>query len=313
LWRLEGGKAHKDIRNMQLQNKTAVILGVADKSSIAWSIARRFLDHGAKVHIGYQQKFFSRVRLLMMENPQLDGARCDVLNPSELEGFFNRFRDNPIDILVHSIAFGPPDVFTAPPSKVRSDSFGQTLAISTHSLLATAGYAKEFLREWGSIMTLTYQASEQASPFYGLMGVAKSALESCVRYLAIEMGQKRVRVNAISPGPIETPAAVGEVLAFLREPSSINTPSGTLFKAAMAKLEGDPTFASGDELVKAKAVWNLVQRRITQECAMSELVTQDDVADCALFLASDLARKITGQVIHVDCGLSSSRLIPSPE
>jgi enoyl-[acyl-carrier protein] reductase I len=298
---------------MDLQNKTAVVLGVADKSSIAWGIARRFLEHGAKVHIGYQQKFFSRVRLLMMENPQVDGARCDVLIPAELDTFFSRFRNNPIDILVHAIAFGPPDIFTAPPSQVGAESFGQTLAISTHSLLATAGYAKEHLREWGSILTLTYQASEQASPFYGLMGVAKSALESCVRYLAIEMGSKNVRVNAISPGPIETPAAVGEVLAFMRNPTSMDTPSGKLFKAAMAKFDRDPSLAQGDELARARALWQVVQQRITRECAINELVTQDDVADCALFLASDYARKITGQVIHVDCGLSSSRLMPSLE
>jgi enoyl-[acyl-carrier protein] reductase I len=298
---------------MDLQNKTAVVLGVADKSSIAWGIARRFLDHGAKVYIGYQQKFFSRVRLLMMENPSLDGARCDVMNPAELEAFFSRFSTNPIDILVHAIAFGPPDVFTSPPSKLGAEPFGQTLAISTHSLLAVAGCARDHLREWASIMTLTYQASEQATPFYGLMGVAKSALESCVRYLAIEMGQKRVRVNAISPGPIETPAAVGEVLAFIRNTSSMDTPAGKLFKAAVAKLAADPSLAQADELAKARAVWNVVQRRITQECAMNELVTQEDVADCALFLASDLSRKITGQVIHVDCGLSTSRMLPTPD
>ncbi len=298
---------------MELQNKTAVVLGVADKSSIAWGIARRFLERGARVHIGYQQKFFSRVRLLLMEHPQLDGARCDVVNPAEVEAFFGRFRDNPIDVLVNAIAIGPPDIFTAPPSGVGADAFNQTLAISTHSLLTTAGYAKPHLREWGSIMTLTYQASEQATPFYGLMGVAKSALESCVRYLAIEMGPKRVRVNAISPGPIETPAAVGEVLAFMRNPAALETPAGRLFKAALARYDRDPSQAQGDELAKARALWNVVQERITRECAMNEFVTQEDVADCALFLASDYSRKITGQVIHVDCGLSTSRIIPSAE
>ena len=98
----------------------------------------------------------------------------------------------------------------------------QSLSISAHSLCKVVHYAKPSLANWGSVITLTYQASQRAEASYGLMGVAKSALESCVRFLAIEMGQKRVRVNAISPGPIETPAAVGEVLAFLRDTSSMD-------------------------------------------------------------------------------------------
>lgn len=298
---------------MQLQGKTAVILGVADQTSIAWGIARRLLDHGAKVHIGYQQKFFSRVRLLLLEHPAVQGDRCDVLQDGELKAFFGRFEKAPIDVLVHCIAYGPPDVFTDPPSQIKSESFSQTLEISTHSLLKVAGYAKPYLSDWGSIMTLSYQASEQASPFYGMMGVAKAALESCVRYLAIEMGSKKVRVNAISPGPIATPAAMGEVLSFLRNPQAVDTPAGQVFKRALKGIEADPALAGESELAKATALWDVVQKRIARECAMNELVTQDDVADCALFLASDLSRKITGQVIRIDCGLSSSRLMPESE
>ncbi|MEM9057857.1 MAG: SDR family oxidoreductase, partial [Pseudomonadota bacterium] len=206
---------------MQLQNKNAVVLGVADESSIAWAMAQRLMENGANVYIGYQQKFFSRVRLLLQQYPQVTGKRCDITNDEELAAFFSECAERPIDILVHGIAFGPPEVFTAPPSAVGADAFGTTMTISTHSLLKTAGAAKPYLRDWASIMTLTYQASEHASPFYGMMGVAKAALESAVRYLAIEMGQQRVRVNAISPGPIETPAALGEMLAFLRDPSAL--------------------------------------------------------------------------------------------
>jgi enoyl-[acyl-carrier protein] reductase I len=298
---------------MQLRNRTAVILGVADQTSIAWGIARRLLEHGAKVHIGYQQKFFSRVRLLLLENPAVEGDRCDVLQEAELEAFFGKFKDTPIDVLVHCIAYGPPDVFTDPPSQVKAESFRQTLEISTHSFLKVAGHAKPYLSEWGSVMTLTYQASEQASPFYGMMGVAKAALESCVRYLAIELGAKKVRVNAISPGPIATPAAMGEVLSFLRNPASVDTPAGKVFKRALQRIQADPALAGENELTKATALWDVVQKRIASECAIEELVTQDDVADCALFLASDLSRKITGQVIRIDCGLSSSRLMPESE
>ncbi len=295
---------------MELQNKTAVILGVADESSISWAIARRLMDHGARVFIGYQQKFFSRVRLLMQNNPGLEGARCDITNDDELAAFFAHFEDRPIDILVHGIAFGPPEVFTSPPSGINVDAFATTMNISTHSLLKTAGFAKPYLREWSSIMTLTYQASEQASPFYGLMGVAKASLECCVRYLAIEMGEHNVRVNAISPGPIETPAALGEMLAFLRNPEALATPAGAILRGAVARIQSDPALAGEDDQVKAKALWHVVQTRVAQECAIEQFITADDVADCALFLASDLAKKITGQIIRIDCGMSTSRLMP---
>lgn len=219
---------------MQLQNKNAVVLGVADESSIAWAIAQRLMENGANVYIGYQQKFFSRVRLLLQKYPQVQGKRCDILNDEELAGFFAQFNDKPVDILVHGIAYGPPEVFTSPPSSVSAAAFETTLTISTHSLLKVTGAAKPYLRDWASIMTLTYQASEHASPFYGMMGVAKAALESCVRYLAIEMGQQRARVNAISPGPIETPAALGEMLAFLRDPAALETPAGAVLRSAVA-------------------------------------------------------------------------------
>ena len=108
---------------MNLSNKTAVVLGVADKSSIAWAIADRFQQYGAKVYIGYQQKFFARVRLLLLEHPNVEGARCDVMNDEEMNAFFARFQAQPIDALVHCLAYGPPDVFTSKPSEVRADSF----------------------------------------------------------------------------------------------------------------------------------------------------------------------------------------------
>lgn len=295
---------------MDLNDKTAVVLGVADKSSIAWAIVNRLQQYGAKVHIGFQQKFFARVRLLLLENTSVDGARCDVLNDEELQGFFRRFHDKHIDILVHCVAFGPPDVFTSRPSEVNTESLNQTMATSAHSLLKVAGYAKPYLRQWGSVMTLTYQAAWQAQPFYGMMGVAKAALESCVRYLAIELGDKRVRVNAISPGPIATPAALGEVLAFLRSPGALDTEAGKVFKVLIKQMQHDSVLAGADDVTRAQAIWARIQERFAKESAMPEIVTQEDVADCALFLASDLSRKVSGQVIHVDCGMSSSRMMP---
>ncbi len=295
---------------MDLTNKTAVVLGVADRSSIAWGIANRFAQAGARVFIGYQQKFFSRVRMLLQEHPSVDGARCDVMKDEELQEFFGRFSSTGIDVLVHCLAYGPPEVFTAKPSQVGGEGFNQTMTISAHSLLKVAGYAKPYMRPWGSIMTLSYQASWQAQPFYGMMGVAKATLESCVRYLSTEFGEQRVRVNALSPGPIETPAALGEVLAFLRDPAALDTEAGRVFKALLDQMQHDPAIANADEVTKARAIWDRVQRRFAQESAMPESVDQHDVADSALFLASDLSKKITGQTLHIDCGMSTSRMMP---
>jgi len=297
--------AEKDHRGMGLEGKNVVVLGVADESSIAWGITKAFADHGARVHIGYQQKFFSRVRLLMLENPTIQGERCDVLNDVEMTAFFERFRQSPIDVLVHAIAFAPTELFTEYPSNVGLEAFSQSLSISAHSLCKVVRYAKPFLRDWASVMTLTYQASERAEPGYGLMGVAKSALESLVRYLSFELGSKKVRVNAISPGPIETVAALGILAAFLKTPEALDRQRGNIFRNALEKAKEKGPFS--DEFAYLRAAWKEFQAEVAKKCPIEETVSKEDAAQCALFLGSDYARKITGQVIHVDCGFSTSR------
>ena len=198
-----------DHRGMGLEGKNVVVLGVADESSLAWAITKRFAEHGARVFIGYQQKFFSRVRLLLLDNPAIQGDRCDVLKDEEITNFFGRFRDIPIDVLVHGIAFAPGEMFTEPPSETSADGFCQSLTISAHSLCKVVRFAKPSMRNWSSVITLTYQASERAEASYGLMGVAKAALEASTRYLAYDLGPKRIRVNCISAGPVNTLAARG--------------------------------------------------------------------------------------------------------
>jgi enoyl-[acyl-carrier protein] reductase I len=297
--------ADTDHRGMGLEGKNVVVLGVADESSIAWGIAKAFADHGARVNIGYQQKFFSRVRLLMLENPAVQGDRCDVLKDDEMTAFFERFRQNPIDVLVHAIAFGPTELFTEYPSNVGLDAFLQSINVSAHSLIKVVHYAKPFLREWGSVITLTYQASERAEPGYGLMGVAKSALESMVRYLAFELGASKIRVNAVSPGPIETVAALGILGAFLRSPEALDRQRGNIFRTALEKARQQGGFP--DEITLLKAAWKNFQHQVAEKCPIEATVSKEDAAQCALFLGSDYSRKITGQVIHVDCGFSTSR------
>lgn len=293
---------------MNLQDKNVVVLGVADESSIAWAIARAFHAHGANVWIGYQQKFFSRVRVLLRQHPDVQGQRCDVTDEAEMQAFFERFRDAPIDVLVHAIAFASPSLFTQPPSAATAEHFAQSQQISAFSLASVVKHAKPHLREWGSVMALSFQASERAEPMYGLMGVAKSALESLVRYLALELGASKVRVNAISPGPIETPAAMGILMAFLSDPETLkalrNDVAHDALGAARREL-GD----NADEVDLASAAWKHVQRAFAERSAIQDVVSAQDVADCALFLGSDYSRKITGQVLRIDCGLSSSMII----
>ena len=292
-----------------LAGRRVVILGVADEVSIAWGIARAFQAHGARVHIGYQQRFFSRVRLLLRDNPGITGDRCDVQVDDEVRAFFEPFRDDPIDTLIHAVAFGPPEIFTEPVSAVSREGFTETLAISARSLGSVVHQAQHVLRDNSSVQTLSFQASERAVPMYGLMGVAKAALESMVRYLAIELGPRRIRVNAISPGPIETVAAIGKTLSLMRAPRARAQVREPALAAALSEAERDHASNLGDDVAVATGAWRNFEREIARRCAIPDTITKEDVAGCALFLASDFSQKITGQVIRVDCGLSSSLIL----
>jgi len=293
-----------------LAGKSVVVLGVADESSIAWGIAGAFAAHGARVTIGYQQRFFSRVRLLLKQYPNVSGFRCDVLKEEELTSFFEPFRDGGIDVLVHSIAYAPPEAFTRDASEVGMEALAQTVDITALSLLRVIRFAKPGLRPWSSVVAMSFQAATRAFPPYGMMGVAKSALESIVRYLAIELGKDRIRVNAISPGPVETLAAYGEILAISTNPEAVEKIRGKLVKDVMEA--GDREIGSSAEAHSVEWV-QAVEKQLRQNFAarspIEETICKEDVAGCALFLGSRLSTKITGQVIHVDAGFSSSMII----
>jgi enoyl-[acyl-carrier protein] reductase I len=293
---------------MNVEGKNVIVLGVADENSIAWAIARTFRAHGASVWIGYQQKFFSRVRLLLRQYGDVQAGRCDVTDDAEMAAFFAPFQDTPIDVLVHAVAFAAPALFTRPPSAAEPATFAQSQHISALSLASAVRHAKPHLREWGSVMALTFQASERALPMYGLMGVSKATLESLVRYLALELGELNARVNAISAGPVETPAATSILGAFLSDPAALimlrRSIVHTAVDAARHEL-GD----GADAVEYASAAWRHVQEGFAQRSAIQERISAQDVADCALFLGSDYSRKITGQVVNVDCGFSSTLII----
>lgn len=285
-----------------LAGRRVAVLGVADEASIAWAIAKAFHTQGARVFIGYQQRFFSRVRLLLRDNPEISGDRCDVMVDDEVRNFFARFAGDPIDTLIHAVAFGPPEIFSQPVSGVSRPAFAETLTISAHSLGSVVNQAAPVLKDGGSVQTFSFQASERAVPMYGMMGVAKAALESMVRYLAIELGPRRIRVNAISPGPIETLAAI----SIIRAVAASGRTEGSALAQALDEAERDPQVRPGDDVASASNAWKRFERATTHRCAIPDTITQEDVAGCSLFLASDYARKITGQTIRVDCGLSSS-------
>ena len=296
--------------DLGLAGKHVIVLGVADESSIAWGIAEAFLNCGSHVRIGFQQRFFSRVRQLFQKYPGLEGARCDVLNEVELREFFDSSGERPIDVLVHSIAYGAPEVFTKGPSEVSPEAISQSMTVSTYSLPLVVRYAKSRLAEWSSVITLSFVAAERAMPFYGMMGVTKSALESMVRYLALELGGRKARVNVISAGPVETLAALGIILAFTQDPEVVRLLPGHILSDTTKAADAEsPGLRDSDQMAWARLVWKHVRQVFAQHSALPEPICKEDLADCALFLGSDLSRKITGQVLHVDCGLSSSLIL----
>ena len=192
-----------------LDGKTALVFGVASDTSIAWAIAQELAARGARIMLAYQFRYHSRVKDLAPTLPNLLGYnRCDVLKDDELQSFFGALTQ-PIDIVVHSLAYAPAASFQGPVSETTQDDFSTALQVSAHSLAKIMKYAKPHMPDGGSVVTLTYLGGQRVCANYKVMGVAKAALEAYVRELAFELGPQRIRVNAISAGPIKTLAAGG--------------------------------------------------------------------------------------------------------
>ncbi|MGQ9511952.1 enoyl-ACP reductase FabI [Thermodesulfitimonas sp.] len=246
--------------------KKALILGVANKRSIAWGIAQALHREGASLWFNYQNE---RVKDYVAElvaglGGDIPLTECDVMKPEQVDALFEAVaaRWGSLDILVHSLAFAPREALEGEFYTTTLEQWNTTLAISAYSLVLCAQQAKPLMEKagGGSIITLTYLGSERAVKSYNVMGVAKAALEASVRYLAADLGPANIRVNAISAGPVKTLAAKG--------------------------VSG---FSSILKVVEEKA-------------PLRRNVTQVEIGNAALFLASDLASGITGEVIFVDCG-----------
>lgn len=193
-----------------LAGKTVLVMGVANQRSIAWAIAVNAARQGARVAVTYQnERLLKRVEALADEIELLATIPCDVADDASIAACFEELRSHcdTLDVLVHSIAFANKEDLEG--SFLDTSRSGYALAqdISVYSLIAVARAAKPMMRDGGSIITISFQGGDRVFPNYNVMGVAKAALESSVRYLANDLGPHGIRVNAISAGPLKTLAS----------------------------------------------------------------------------------------------------------
>jgi enoyl-[acyl-carrier protein] reductase I len=248
---------------LTLAGRNAVVFGVANKRSIAWAIAQRLQAAGAQLAITYQnERLEAEAKDMITALPGAESFRCDVSSDAEIDQLFSQLKEKygKLDILVHSVAFAPAEELKNDFLQTSREGFRIAHDVSVYSLIAVTRAAAPLMTEGGSVLTLTYYGAEKVVPKYNVMGVAKAALEATVRYLAADVGARRIRVNAISAGPIKTLAARG--------------------------------IGSLGEMLKTQAEKSPLKRN----------VDVNEVADTALFLASDLGTGITGETIYVDCG-----------
>ncbi|MGB9857329.1 MAG: enoyl-ACP reductase FabI [Dictyoglomaceae bacterium] len=196
-----------------LEGKKIAIFNVANKRSIAWAIAQSIIKFGGEAIIGYQnERFKDNVEELVKELPKKPLlVQCDVSEDENIEKVAEEIERTvgKIDGFVHSIAYAPTEALKAPFIETSKEAFRIAMEISVYSFVAMTRIFRRIINPSGSIITLTYYGAEKVVPNYNVMGVAKSALESSVRYLAYELGKDNIRVNAISAGPLNTLAARG--------------------------------------------------------------------------------------------------------
>jgi enoyl-[acyl-carrier protein] reductase I len=248
---------------INLAGKTAVVFGLANKRSIAWGIAQKLHEGGAKLAICYQnERMKAEAHGLIEELPGAEGFQCDVSSDGEIATLFEQLKERygKLDVLVHAVAFAPAEDMHGDFVNTSREGFRIAHDVSVYSLIAVSRAAAPLMTDGGSIITLTYYGAEKVVPHYNVMGVAKAALEATVRYLSSSLGPQKIRVNAISAGPIKTLAARG-----------------------VGQL--------GDML-----------RMHAEKSPLRKNVDQLEVGGTAAFLASDLSGAITGETLYVDCG-----------
>jgi enoyl-[acyl-carrier protein] reductase I len=203
---------HAVIRSDILKGKRGLVLGLANNRSIAWGIAKAAREAGAELAFTYQgESLEKRVRPLAAELSGEVLGHCDVTDAASLDAAFAEIDRiwGALDFVVHCVAFSDKDQLTGRYVDTTAENFSNSLLISCYSFTAVAQRAEKLMRDGGSMLTLTYYGAEKWMPHYNVMGVAKAALEASVRYLAADLGEKNIRINAISAGPIKTLAASG--------------------------------------------------------------------------------------------------------
>ncbi|MGE4348609.1 MAG: enoyl-ACP reductase FabI [Candidatus Berkiella sp.] len=195
-----------------LAGKKGLVVGIANDASIAWGCAKAFHDHGAELAVTYlNDKAKDYVQPLAESLQAPICMKLDVTQPQEQEALFAVIADKwgKLDFLLHSIAFAPKMDLQGRVVDSSSEGFTQAMDISCHSLMRLAKAAEPLMKESGSILTMSYYGAEKVVTHYNLMGPVKAALEASVRYLSAELGSQRIRVNALSTGPVKTRAASG--------------------------------------------------------------------------------------------------------
>ena len=201
-----------EVKTNLLKGKKGLIMGVANNRSIAWGIAKACSNNGADIILTYQgEAIKKRVIPLAEELSSAKVLECDVTDEKTIDDMFKNIKNEweTIDFLVHAIAFSDKDELKGRYIETSKENFINTMNVSCYSLTSVAKKAEKLMSKGGSILTLTYYGSEKVMPHYNVMGVAKSALETSVKYLAKDLGKENIRVNAISAGPIKTLAASG--------------------------------------------------------------------------------------------------------
>jgi enoyl-[acyl-carrier protein] reductase I len=195
-----------------MKGKRGLIMGVANNRSIAWGIARAIHAQGGEIAFTYQgEALKKRVEPLVAEVGGILAGHCDVSDEATIDAVFDELERTwgRIDFLVHAIGFSDKDELTGRYVDTSAENFAKTMQISVYSFTSVARRAEKLMTEGGAMLTLTYYGAEKVMPNYNVMGVAKAALEASVKYLAVDLGPKNIRVNAISAGPIKTLAASG--------------------------------------------------------------------------------------------------------
>jgi len=195
-----------------MAGKRGIIMGVANNRSIAWGIAKSIHAQGGEIAFTYQgEALRKRVEPLAAEIGAIVAGDCDVSDEASIDAAFAEIENiwGKIDFLVHAIGFSDKDELTGRYVDTSPENFAKTMQISVYSFTSVARRAEKLMTDGGSMLTLTYYGAEKVMPNYNVMGVAKAALEASVKYLAVDLGPKNIRVNAISAGPIKTLAASG--------------------------------------------------------------------------------------------------------